>query len=117
PELNFINYIRQLLIDLTLEVLERMSFTAIIFGFIFLSIAIIVGFIWLPKAVEKFSYADPKLIGTMVVWLVYAIGLSAKNIIGWTGRKIMILSIFGFAITIFSMTIVNILFSSFHKFD
>lgn len=100
-----------------LEVLERMSFTAILFGFIFLTIAIVIGLIWLPRAIEKFSYTDPKLIGTIAIWLVYTIGLTAKKIVGWTGKRIMILSIFGFAIIIFSMTIINMFFSSFHKFN
>lgn len=99
-----------------LEMLERMSFTGTLFGFILLTIAIVVGFIWLPKAIENFSYADPKLIGTMVVWFIYAIGLTAKKIIGWRGRRIMVLSLIGFAITILSMTIVNMFFSRFHKF-
>ncbi len=100
-----------------LEMLERMSFTAIVFGFIFLTLAIVIGLIWLPRAVEKFSYTDPKLIGTIAIWVVYTVGLTAKKIIGWSGRRIMILSIFGFAITIFSMTIINMFFSSFHKFN
>ncbi|MBI5476771.1 MAG: cytochrome c biogenesis protein CcsA [Ignavibacteriales bacterium] len=99
-----------------LEMLERMSFSATVFGFVFLTIAISVGYAWLPRAIEKFSYADPKLISTIAVWLIYAAGLSAKKIIGWQGRKIMVLSMFGFIFTLFSMLLINIFFSSFHKF-
>jgi ABC-type transport system involved in cytochrome c biogenesis permease subunit len=99
-----------------LEILEGMSFTATVLGFILLTIAIIVGLIWMPQAVEKFSYADPKLIGTIAIWIVYAIGLAAKKIIGWQGRRIMVLSLIGFAVTMFSMTIINMFFSGFHKF-
>ncbi len=99
-----------------LGMLERMSFTATIFGFCLLTVAIIVGFIWLPRAVGNFSYSDPKLLGTIAIWLVYAIGLSAKRIIGWQGRRIIVLSMFGFAIAMFSMTIINMFFSGFHRF-
>jgi len=99
-----------------LEMLEGMSFSATVFGFILLTIAIIVGLIWLPQAIKKFSYADPKLVGTIAIWVVYAIGLTAKKVIGWRGRRIMVLSLFGFAITMFSMTIINMFFSGFHKF-
>jgi ABC-type transport system involved in cytochrome c biogenesis permease subunit len=99
-----------------LEMLERMSFSATIFGFAFLTIAISVGYFWMPRAIEKFSYTDPKLISTITVWLIYAGGLSAKKIIGWQGRKIMVLSMIGFVITIFSMVLINLFFNSFHKF-
>ena len=99
-----------------LETLERMSFTATIFGFALLTVAIIVGVIWLPQAIGNFSFTDPKLLGTFAIWLIYAVGLSAKKIAGWQGRRIMLLSIFGFALAICSMTIINLFFRGFHKF-
>ncbi len=99
-----------------LETLERMSFTATVFGFFLLTIAIIVGVIWLPRAIENFTYSDPKLIGTAAIWFVYAAGLTAKQIIGWQGRRMMILSVFGFALALVSMTIINMFFTQFHKF-
>jgi HemX protein len=99
-----------------LETLERMSFTATVFGFILLTIAIVVGLIWLPRLEGGFSYADPKLFGTMGIWLIYAVGLTAKRLKGWQGRKMMVLSMFGFATAMFSMTFINVFLSSFHKF-
>ena len=98
-----------------LETLERMSFTATIFGFVLLTIAIVVGLIWLPRAIENFSYADPKLFSTIAIWLIYAIGLAAKKVIGWQGKRIIVLSMFGFALAMFSITVIN-MFSGFHKF-
>lgn len=99
-----------------LEVLERMSFVGILFGFLMLTIAIVVGYIWLPRAFVSFSYTDPKLIGTLAIWLIYAAGLMAKKLVGWQGRRIIVLAMFGFALAMFSMTIVNVFFSEFHKF-
>ncbi len=99
-----------------LEMLERMSFTATVFGFVLLTIAIIVGIVWLPQAFENFSYADPKLVGTLVIWMIYGIGLSAKQMAGWGGRRIMVFSVLGFAVALFSMTVINMFFSGFHKF-
>ncbi len=100
----------------SLEILERMSFTATIFGFVLLSAAIIVGLFWLPRALTNYSYLDPKLLGTIAIWILYAVGLSAKKIGGLQGRRIVVLSMFGFVIAIFSMTIINMFFSGFHKF-
>ncbi len=99
-----------------LETLEKMSTKAETFGFLMLSIAIAVGFLWLPRAFENFSYWDPKLIGTMIIWCLYAIGLVAKKRLGWQGRKSMIVSIVGFGFVFLSMTVVNMYMSSFHSF-
>ncbi len=99
-----------------LEVLENMSFRSTVLGFVLLTIAIVIGFVWLPKAFQNFSYFDPKLIGTLFVWALYGVGLLAKRLAGWQGRKIVILSMSGFAITVLSMTIINLFFSSFHNF-
>lgn len=99
-----------------LETLERMSFIAIAMAFGLLTLAIVFGFIWLPRAFEDFSYLDPKLVGTLLIWGMYGTGIIAKKRGGWTGRRVMILSVFGFVFTIFSMTVVNMLFSKFHNF-
>lgn len=99
-----------------LETLERLSFVSIALGFVLLSIAIVVGFIWLPKAFGDFSYFDPKLIGTITIWVLYAVGLFTKKTLGWQGRRMMLLSIAGFLISFFSLTIVNVFFSGFHNF-
>jgi len=99
-----------------LETLEKLSFVSIALGFLFLSVAIVVGFIWLPKAFESFSYFDAKLVGTIAVWLLYAVGLFTKQTLGWQGRRMMVLSITGFLISFFSLTIVNLFFSGFHNF-
>jgi ABC-type transport system involved in cytochrome c biogenesis permease subunit len=99
-----------------LEALERMSFNATIFGFVLLTIAIVVGLVWLPSSVPNFSYTDPKLFGTFAIWLIYAAGFGARTIAGWHGRKVIVLSMVGFVLAIFSMTVINVLFSSFHRF-
>jgi ABC-type uncharacterized transport system permease subunit len=100
----------------TLETLERMTFTTVKLVFLLLGIAILFGFIWLHRAIADPNYFDPKLVGTILVWAMYGFLVIAKMRYGWKGRKVMILSIIGFLISIFSMTIINIFFSGFHKF-
>jgi ABC-type transport system involved in cytochrome c biogenesis permease subunit len=99
-----------------LEMLETMSHRAEVFGFVALSIAIAIGVVWLPRVFKEFSYLDPKLIGTLVIWVIYAAGLAAKRQFGWPGRKTMIVSVVAFGIVFFSMTVINIYLSSFHNF-
>jgi ABC-type uncharacterized transport system permease subunit len=99
-----------------LETLEKMSTRAEIFGFVMLSVAILVGLFWLPRVFEDFSYFDPKLVGSVLIWIMYALGLSAKRQFGWQGRKMMIVTLVAFGFVFLSMTIINLYLSGFHSF-
>lgn len=99
-----------------LEMLESMSNRAEMFGFLMLTVAIIVGIFWLPRVFDRFSYLDPKLVGTLVIWCLYAVGLSAKRRFGWQGRKMMLLSLIAFGFVFLSMTVINLYLSGFHNF-
>ncbi|GBD87923.1 cytochrome c biogenesis protein CcsA [bacterium BMS3Abin03] len=99
-----------------LEVLEKLSFYSAVIGFVLLTIAIIIGIIWLPSAFPDISYLDPKLIGTGLVWLLYGAGILSNLIVHWKGKKLIVLSITGFVIAILSTIISNFLAQSFHSF-
>jgi HemX protein len=99
-----------------LETLETMSHGAVVFGFVTLSVAMTIGLFWLPRVFHDFSFLDPKLVGTIAAWVLYAAGLIAKRRLGWQGRKTMILAIVGFAVVLLSMLVINISFSTFHAF-
>jgi HemX protein len=99
-----------------LEMLESMSYRSTLFGFIFLTVAIGVGLIWLPIAFGQIFFSDPKLVGTLIIWGLYAAGLIGKNITGLHGRKVVVLYVVGFGVALFSITFVNFFFSSFHQF-
>jgi ABC-type transport system involved in cytochrome c biogenesis permease subunit len=100
----------------SLENLERMSVFAIFLGFVFLALAMVAGFIWLPQAFTNVSYADPKLVGTFFIWLVYGVALVARRSSKWKGRRMMVVAIAGFAVSVFSMTAINLFFTDFHRF-
>ncbi len=99
-----------------LKTLENLSYVSIILGFIFLSIVILVGYVWLPKTVDDFSYSDPKLIITDIVWGIYFVALLSRRLMRWTGRTVVIVSMIGFFLTIASMVVVNVFLPSFHNF-
>jgi ABC-type transport system involved in cytochrome c biogenesis permease subunit len=101
----------------SLETLERMNFIAIILAFSSLTFAILAGFIWLPQAFADFSYLDPKLVGTAALWLLYGVGIAARQKGALRGRTIMALSIIAFFIALFSMSAINLFFSGFHRFS
>ena len=99
-----------------LEVLERLSLYSALIGFIALTIGIVIGIVWLPMAYPKFSFLDPKLIGTGLVWLLYGIGITSKVLGNWRGKRLVLLSISGFVVAIISTILSNFLSQSFHSF-
>lgn len=100
----------------SLESLETLNAISTVMGFVFLSIAIAIGAFWLPHYFPHFSYFDPKLIATAIVWFIYALVLCAKYILKFDGKRVITLSISGFVLALFSLTIVNGFLHSFHKF-
>lgn len=99
-----------------LETLETMSLRSEVFGFWTLGLAIVVGLVWLPRVFDDFSYWDPKLVATIAVWVLYAVGFAAKRKYGWQGRKMMIITLVAFCFVFFSMTVINLYLSGFHSF-
>lgn len=100
----------------SLENLERMSVFSIWMGFVFLAVAMLAGLVWLPQAFTDVSYADPKLIGTVIIWLIYGIALAARRSAKWKGRRMMVIAISGFIVSVFSMTAINLFLTTFHRF-
>lgn len=100
-----------------LETLERMGYTGLKMAFVLLGFAILFGFIWLLYSGMDFSYLDPKLVGTILIWVMYGVGIVAKRRGDWKGKKVMVLSVWGFGITFISMMVINLFLSGFHKFD
>jgi ABC-type uncharacterized transport system permease subunit len=100
----------------SLEALERLCTVAVAVGFSFLTVAIGIGAFWLPRVFSAFSYTDPKLIATGLIWTIYLCVLVAKYVVRLDGRRVIALSLGGFVIALFSMTIVNAVFSGFHRF-
>ncbi len=99
-----------------LEILEKLCFYSAVIGFILLTIAIIIGVIWLPQSNLNFSYTDPKLLGTLLIWIIYGLGILRKIYGNLRGRKLVIVSIVGFILTISSTILSNFLAKSFHSF-
>ena len=99
-----------------LEHLEFLTRKSILFGFILLSIAIVIGILWLPVAIKNYSLLDPKLVGTIFVWVMYAVGIFLIRGGRGSGKQIMKFAISAFVITICSLTILNLYFNTFHKF-
>jgi len=109
----------------SLQVLDRMNHVAIVIGWIFLSVGIVVGFVWADQAksyaagspqVQAMSIADPKILVAVVCWIVYSFELFAARLIGWGGRKTAYLSLIGFSIVMFNFVAISYFMTKSHNF-
>ncbi len=100
----------------SLETLEKLSFYSVVIGFVLLSVAILIGFAWLPAAFPDFSYTDPKLITTITVWLIFGVGILMKLTSTWYGRRVINFYLAGYIFAMVSMFLSNYFASSFHTF-
>lgn len=100
----------------SLEVLDRLQFRAVLFGFVFLTLGIGAGGAWASaSSLDQWAF-DPKVFFTLVLWLWYGIALQVRLVAGWRGRWSALFSIVGFAGMIFSLLGINWLFSGWHGY-
>jgi ABC-type transport system involved in cytochrome c biogenesis permease subunit len=110
----------------SLQVLDRMNQRAIVIGWIFLTVGLIVGGIWAAQArgaygavdprVQAISLEDPKIFVAVLCWFVYSFELFAARRIGWGGRRAAYLSALGFVIVLFNFVPITYFFTKSHNF-
>jgi ABC-type transport system involved in cytochrome c biogenesis permease subunit len=109
----------------SLQVLDTMNQRAIIFGWVFLTIGLVVGAIWALQArvyapgdprVQNMSLQDPKIFVALVCWAVYSFELFAARRIGWGGRRAAYLSALGFAIVLLNFVPISYFLTRSHDF-
>jgi ABC-type transport system involved in cytochrome c biogenesis permease subunit len=102
-----------------------MNQRAIIFGWVFLTIGLVVGAIWALEArvyapgdprVQNMSLQDPKIFVALVCWAVYSFELFAARRIGWGGRRAAYLSALGFAIVLLNFVPISYFLTRSHDF-
>ena len=110
----------------SLQVLDRMNQRAIVIGWIFLTVGIIVGAFWAAQArggydagdprVQAMSLQDPKIFVALLCWMVYSFELFAARRIGWGGRRAAYLSALGFAIVLVNFLPISYFLTKSHNF-
>lgn len=101
----------------SLQMLEELTHNSLVFGYIFLTLTIVIGVFWLPHSILNFSYTDPKLVATFSIWMLYGIGYFFRKYGNFQSKTVMKLAFAGFLLTMLSIAFVNIFLSSFHKFN
>jgi cytochrome c-type biogenesis protein CcsB len=82
--------------------LERITYGAIKFSFIMLTLGLLAGSVWAKSAWGDFWVWDPKENWSLVTWLVYGAYLHLRRVKGWRGDRAAWLVIAGFAVVMFT---------------
>ena len=110
----------------SLHVLDAMNSRAVIVGWLFLTIGVIVGVVWTAQArasspgdvnIQAMSLNDPKIFIAVLSWLVYSFEVFARRTLGWTGRKSAWLSALGFVIVLLNFLPVSYFVTTSHTFQ
>ena len=100
----------------SLEILTDMNQTVALFGFVLLAIAVLVGMAW-SNRVEIGFWRDPKFLVAIITLLIYGFSIAGRRFWNWQGKRVAYLTLLGFAIIVFSLMVVNLLFETFHSFS
>jgi ABC-type uncharacterized transport system permease subunit len=99
-----------------LELLERMSHTSVLVGLITIAIGTGLGFVAVDRLPGHPAYFDPKYLVTLLVLLLYVAYFQLARTTAWRGARASKLCVFNFVLVILSFTVVNLYFSSHHRY-
>ncbi len=78
-----------------LDVLDDIGYRAVVVGFPFLTLTIILGAIWANTAWGTYWSWDPKETASLVTWFIYGSYLHARVMRGWRGKRAAMLLVLG----------------------
>lgn len=96
--------------------IEEAMYKAIAIGFLFFTIATILGALWAADAWGRYWSWDPKETWAFIVWLNYAIWLHMRLVAGWRGKVLAWWAVIGLFITAFAFIGVNMFLTGLHAY-
>jgi len=100
----------------TTDVLDRMAYRTVAFGFPVYTFGIIAGAIWAEAAWGRYWGWDPKETWAFITWAVYAAYLHARATAGWRGTAAARVNMLAFATMIFNFFVINMVVSGLHSY-
>ncbi len=98
------------------EVLDKMIYRAISFGFLMQTALLITGAIWAQFAWGSYWQWDPKETWALITWLLYAAYLHMRVTRGLRGKKSAVVCIIGFIVTMFTLVGVSLWLPGLHSY-
>ena len=100
----------------SLESLDQVNFLAISAGFALLSFGVVCGMAGASLLRGRWWSGDPKEYLTLIVWLAYLMLWAVRVRTTLRGRRIAVLSVFGFSLVLFTFLGVTWLLPSWHSY-
>jgi cytochrome c-type biogenesis protein CcsB len=97
-------------------ILDEIGYRAIVVGFPFLTLVIVLGALWADVAWGRYWGWDPKETASLVTWLIYGAYLHARVVRGWRGNRAAWLLVIGFGATLFTY-FGNLFFGGLHSYS
>ncbi|HZY04389.1 MAG TPA: c-type cytochrome biogenesis protein CcsB [Anaeromyxobacteraceae bacterium] len=82
--------------------LDQITYDVVRFGFVLLTLGLLIGSVWAKSAWGDFWVWDPKENWSLVTWLIYGAYLHLRKVKGWRGDRAAWLQIVGFAVVMFT---------------
>ena len=110
----------------SLHVLDAMNSRAVVVGWLFLTIGVVVGVVWTAQAralspgnvnLQEMSLDDPKIFIAVLSWAVYSFQMVARRTLGWSGRRSAWMSALGFVIILLNFLPVSYFVTTSHTFQ
>lgn len=98
------------------EVLDRLAYRTVVFGFPIWTFGVIAGAIWADRAWGSYWSWDPTEIWAFITWVVYACFLHARATAGWRGRRAAYIQLVGFCCLLFNVLVVSLVVPGLHSY-
>ncbi|MDH3348700.1 MAG: c-type cytochrome biogenesis protein CcsB [Desulfobulbaceae bacterium] len=87
----------------SLDALDNLNNHCLTIGFPLLTLGIITGSVWAKQAWGNYWQWDPKEVGALITWFLYAALVHQRFTVGWRGRRAAIMTIIAFISVLFTM--------------
>jgi ABC-type transport system involved in cytochrome c biogenesis permease subunit len=110
----------------SLQTLDIMNWRAVVVGWVFLTVGVVVGVVWAGQAravapedpnIQAMALGDPKIMFALLTWAVYSFSMVARRTMGWSGRRAAWLSAVGFGIVLLNFLPLNYFVTTSHTFQ
>jgi cytochrome c-type biogenesis protein CcsB len=98
------------------EVLDRLAYRTVVFGFPIWTFGVMAGAIWADRAWGSYWSWDPTETWAFITWVVYACFLHARATAGWRGRRAAFIQLTGFGCLLFNVLVVSLVIPGLHSY-
>ncbi|MGD0781802.1 MAG: cytochrome c biogenesis protein CcsA [Candidatus Aminicenantales bacterium] len=97
--------------------MDSISYRCVAVGFpLFTLGGLVFGMVWAYKSWGTYWSWDPKEVWSLITWLVFALYLHTRIVMGWKGKRSAIIALIGFLAALFTYFGVNYLLAGLHSY-